>query len=120
MSVTLPAGFEVLEPYVAEWAIEGTANRDRRRGDSAEEERVAFFNAAKDLVAPALDLLDKKALGDFDEGEQRLMSLLLSFAHVALAVEMLGKAESRHARFREVMKIQKTTADADAAVVTCV
>lgn len=115
MSTKLPVGFEALEPFVAGWAIAGTANRDRRRGDSTDAEREAFFNAAKGLVAPALDLLDKKSLGEFDESEQRLMNLMLSFAHVALAVEMLGKAEPRHAKFREVMKIQKSPADAAAS-----
>ncbi len=112
MSTTLPAGFEALEPFVAGWAIAGTANRDRRRGDSSEQERLAFFNAAKDLVAPALELLDQKPLGEFDDKEQRLMDLLLSFAHVALAVEMQGMAESRHKKAREVMKITRAPADA--------
>ncbi|HET8711843.1 MAG TPA: hypothetical protein VFM32_10725 [Spongiibacteraceae bacterium] len=112
MSTTLPAGFEALEPYVARWAISGTASRDRRRGESTEEERVAFFNAAKDLIGPALDLLDKKSMQDFDEKERRLMNLSLSFAHVALAVELLGKVESRHAQFRKVMRIQRSSAGA--------
>lgn len=112
MSSALPAGYEALEPFVTGWAITGTANRDRRRGESSDEERVAFFNAAKDLVAPALDMLDQKSLADFDEKEKRLMDLLLNFAHVALAVEMQGKAETRHAGFRKVMRITRSTADA--------
>lgn len=112
MSTTLPPGYETLEPYVGRWAISGTAARDRRRGESSEEERVAFFNAAKELVAPALDLLDKKPLAELDEKEQRLMDLLLSFTHVALAVELLGKVEPRHAQFRKTMRIQRSSAGA--------
>lgn len=112
MSKSLPIGFEILEPFIEGWAIAGTANRDRRRGNSTAEERVAFFEAAKDLVAPALDMLDKKSIADFDEKEKCLMDLLLSFAHVALAVEMQGKAEAKHAGFRKVMRITRAVADA--------
>lgn len=33
------------------------------------------------------------------------MNLVLAFAHVTMAVEMLKDAEPRHAKFREVMRI---------------
>lgn len=111
MSKMLPDGFESLEYFVDRWAVDGTANRDRRRGDSTENERVAFFEAAKGLIPQALELLDRKPLDQFNEREQRLMNMVLSFAHVAMAVEMLGDAEPRHARFREVMRITRSPAD---------
>lgn len=112
MSKQLPEGFEALEYFVGRWAVDGTANRDRRRGDSTEDERVAFFEAMKPLLPKALELLDRKGLDQFDESEQRLMNMTLSFAHVTMAVEMLGKAEPRHARFRQEMKITRSPADA--------
>lgn len=111
----LPAGFEALEPFAARWAIDGSAARAQARNDSSEEERVAFFEAAKGLVGPALDLLDAKPLGALDAAEQRLMNLTLSFAHVAMAVEVHGKAEPRHAEFRKLMRITRTPADQPAA-----
>ena len=112
MSKLLPEGFEALEYFVDRWAVDGTANRDKRRGESTENERVAFFEAAKDLVPKALELLDGKPLDQFNERERRLMNMVLSFTHVAMAVEMLGDAEPRHARFREVMRITRSPADA--------
>jgi len=112
MSELLPAGYESLEPFVAYWAVDGTANRDRRRGDSTAEQRQLFFDAAKELVAKALQELDCKPLSQLDEREQRLMNLMLSFAHVTMAVEMLGDAEPRHAGFRKVMPIIRSPADA--------
>ena len=112
MSALLPAGFEALDPFVEYWAVSGSANRDRRRGDSTPDQRVSFYQAAKGLVGDALQLLDAKGLGKFDEREDRLMNLMLSFAHVTMAVEMLKDAEVRHARFREVMKITRSPADA--------
>ncbi|MGE3691987.1 MAG: hypothetical protein AB7F98_11465 [Novosphingobium sp.] len=112
MASTLPAGFESLEPFVDRFAISGTANRAQLRGDSSREEREAFYNAARDLIASALDSLDQKKFSEFDDKEQRLMNLTLSFAHIALAVEIQGPDEEKHARLREHMKIVRSTADA--------
>lgn len=112
MSDLLPAGYEELESFAAFWAVEGTANRDRRRTESTPEQRAAFFEAAKGLVPQALERLDKKPLKELDERERRLLNLLLSFAHVTMAVEMLDKAEPRHAEFRKVMRITRSPADA--------
>lgn len=112
MAKTLPAGFEVLEPFVDRFAISGTANRAQLRGDTAREEREAFYNAAKDHIGPALDLLDTKSFDAFDVAEQNLMNLCLSFAHMALAVEIQGPDEEKHARLRAHMRIVRSTADA--------
>lgn len=111
MAQSLPAGFETLEPFVERFAISGTANRAQRRSDSTAEERAAFHAAAKDLVAPALDLLDKKPLASLDEKERRLLDMALTFAHIALAVEVQGPDEERHASLRRYMRITRSPAD---------
>lgn len=107
----LPSGFEALEPFVESWAIEGAANRAHRRLMSSDAQRVAFFNAARELVPAALDCLDRKPLNQFDEKEERLMNLLLSLCHVAQAVEIQGDDEPRHALGRQHMKITRASAD---------
>jgi hypothetical protein len=112
MATMLPPGFETLEPFVARFAIAGTANRAQLRGDATGEEREAFYAAAKDLIAPALDLLDKKPLDQLDESEQRLLNLALSFSHIALAVEIQGPDEERHAELRNYMRITRSPAGA--------
>src|SRR5258706_9316457 len=96
----LPAGFESLEPFADRFAVAGTANRAQLRSDTAPEERQAFYDAAKDSIGPALDLLDRKKFSEFDEAEQRLMNLTLAFAHIALAIEIQGPDEARHAALR--------------------
>lgn len=108
---TLPEGFESLEPFVEQWAIPGTAERARARRESAPEQREAFFAAARDRVDPALALLDQKPLEQLDEREQRLMNLMLSVAHVSLAVEIHGDEEHRVARASEHMIITRSVAD---------
>lgn len=112
MSTSLPAGFEALEPFVGRFAITGTANRAQLRSDAAPEEREAFYAAAKDLVAPALDMLDARPVDALDPSEKRLLDLCLSFAHVALAVELQGPDEARHAEMRKYMRITRSPADA--------
>jgi hypothetical protein len=112
MAGMLPAGFETLEPFIARFAIAGTAERAQLRGEATREERAAFHAAAKDLVAPALDLLDKKPLDGLDEPEQRLLRLALSFAHIALAEEIQGPDEERHAGLRAYMRITRSPAGA--------
>lgn len=109
----LPSGFAALEPFVAKWAVKGANNRALLRLNSTEAERVAFFNAGKPLLAPALALLDAKPLADLDAAEQRLMLLTLAFAHVALAVEMQGDAEPRHAVGARFMRITRAPSDVD-------
>lgn len=107
----LPDDFKSLEPFVEKWAVAGLANRAHLRQDSSDSERSSFFNATKDLLAPALAYLDRKPLDQLDDKEQRLLRLLLSFAHVFPAVEVLGKGEATHARYRERMKITKAIDD---------
>ena len=112
MPNTLPTGFTSLESFAERFAVDGTANRAALRSETTPEERQEYYEAMKGLLAPALDLLDTKQLGAFDAAEQRLMNMTLSFAHVALAIEVQGPDEAKHARLRAHMKITRSTADA--------
>jgi hypothetical protein len=110
-NLTLPSGFEGLQPFVAQWAATTTSGRDRCRGTSSPAEREAFFQSAKELIEPALSLLDQKSFDRMSEQEQRLMNLVLGFAHVAMAVEIHGDKEAGHARLRAHMRITQSPAD---------
>jgi hypothetical protein len=108
----LPAGYEDLAPFAERFGIDGTANRAQLRSDLTGAEREAFHAAMKDRVGPALDMLDAKPLADLDAAEKRLLAMCLSFAHIALAVEVQGPDEERHATLRQHMKITRSPADA--------
>jgi len=112
MAGQLPTGFEALEPFIARFAVRGTAARAALRGELSEAERAAFHAAARDLVGPALDRLDARPLDTLDEGERTLLALCLTFAHVALAVEIQGPDEARHAELRQHMRVTRSPADA--------
>ncbi len=109
MSV-LPAQFETLKAYAAKWAVEGTANRAALRGDSTAEERQSFYDAAAPMLSAALDHLDATPLADHTPPEKLLMNLMLSLAHVALAVEVQGPDEAKHTLCRNAMIMTRSAA----------
>ncbi|MEO7247789.1 MAG: hypothetical protein ABIW31_04990 [Novosphingobium sp.] len=108
---SLPSGFAALEPFIARWALGKTADRAARRSASTPDEREAFFAAASPLLDAALSHLDARALNAFTPADQCLMNLMLSLAHVALAVEIQGPDEVKSAPWRDRMRISRSTAD---------
>ncbi len=100
-----------MTPFVEFWAVDTAAARAHCRDSSGEERRLAFYTVANELVPKALDYLDQKPLEQLDASEQRLMQLVLSFAHVALSVELLCEEEPKHAKYRPFMRITRATAD---------
>ncbi|MDE2597407.1 MAG: hypothetical protein KGL44_11065 [Sphingomonadales bacterium] len=111
MAALLPQGYEALEPFVEQWALEGSQVRTDARSNSTPEQRQAFFDAANPLLAEGLDMLDAKPLAALDAAEKRLLNLFLSLAHVGMAVEVHGPDEGRHATLRAHMPIVRSTAD---------
>ncbi len=111
MTTSLPEGFVALEPFVHVWSVEGAAARDALRGSQSATERQAFFDSISPILERALDRLDKTPLADHSAAERRLMLLLLSFAHVALAVDVQGSDEAKHEINRRHLHITRAPAD---------
>lgn len=112
----LPQGFTDLEGFVDYWAADTTPARARLRDESSAEDKEAFFHAILPQVDEALALLDAKPLAELDQAETNLLNMLLSFAHVSLAVEIHGaRSEGRHVRYRQYMKITRSPADEELA-----
>ncbi len=110
MSAQLPKGFAALEPFAERWAGATAAERADLRAAHAIAERDAFAAACAPLLAQGLARLDQTPLAEQDEAEQRLMRLLLTYAHVSLAA-VQGPDEAMHARLRTDMRITRTPAD---------
>lgn len=116
MSATsLPPGFQALEPFAAKWAAPTTPERASLRDESTEAERLAFYEAAKPLISEGLARLDQKPIASFDDKETRLMNLLLSMAHITLAVESQGPDEEKHLKARRHLPITRASADLPSA-----
>lgn len=111
MSV-LPELFNDLEALVPIWSISSSKARAAKRDSSTSEQRQALFSAMSTRLQEALEYLDKKSLQDFNDADQHLMNLLLSYAHVSLAVEVQGDDEEKLARWRPRMQLTCTPAGA--------
>jgi hypothetical protein len=107
----LPAGFAELEPFVTTWAANSAAARDDLRRNQSAEARQAFYDAMTPRLADALALLDARPLAEHDPAETSLMGLALVYAHVAMAVEVQGPDEAKHALARARLPITRATAD---------
>lgn len=113
--MTLPTGFETLAPFVETWTAENSAKRDALRCHQSADARQAFYDAMTPLVGSALDLLDATPLADHDAGQKSLMLLALSYAHVALAVEVQGPDEARHSISRQRVPIAFSPSESPAS-----
>lgn len=108
---SLPAGFTALEPFAEYWAAETLSARDTRRLDSTPEQRQSFYVVALEEAQKALEYLDCKPLTSFDDADHRLMRLMQSLVHVALAVEVQRDAEHIHARGARRLPITHSHSD---------
>ncbi len=96
-AATLPAQFAALEPHAEYWAAPSLSLRDTRRLESSPQQRMAFYNAVKDIAPAMLEYLDGKPFNTYDEADHRLMDLVSSLIHLSLAVEVEGNEEHLHA-----------------------
>ena len=111
ISISLPEGFESLQAFAAQWAGASTTARMDARLQSSSKQRQTFYKAASEKAAAALEYLDGKAIESFDDGEQCLMNLMLSLAHVALAEEVQRDHEDKQAELRKHMHLTRSIAD---------
>jgi hypothetical protein len=90
MSRQLPAGFEALEPFVADWALADAVARMAKRQASGIGEIRRFYEAMLPLGEAALAQLRQFELGALPGESETLLKLMLSLAEVAPAVEWYG------------------------------
>jgi len=107
----LPERFAALEPFAKYWAAASLSERDNRRLNSTVDQRKAFYDAAGDMAAEAMDYLDSKSFADYSEADHRLMDLMLALVHVTIAVEVQHEDEPIHARGARRMPIVRERAN---------
>jgi hypothetical protein len=89
MSVALlPAGFEELEPYVADWAKPARDARYATRLAKPQEELEAFYDVIAPRAEEALRYLDTLELDALPEDATRLLQLLYSMILVSYPVNV--------------------------------
>jgi len=83
----LPAGFESLAPFAAEWVLADAASRMAKRQNSSYEDIHRFYRAAIVVGQQALDYLEEFQLGALPPEGEQLLKLMLSLAEIGPAVE---------------------------------
>jgi hypothetical protein len=86
-TTSLPAGFESLDPFAADWVLSDAAARMAKRQSSTYEEILRFYRAVVPLGEKALDYLQQFQLGSLPPDGERLLKLMLSLAEIGPAVE---------------------------------
>jgi hypothetical protein len=112
MSRLLPEDFGGLEEFAPHWSGASAGVRAHLRDSATPETALAFYKAVQPELASALTFLDRKPLAEHDDRERQLMRLLLSYAHVAMAIEVQGNDEPAHSQLRPYMRLTRAPADA--------
>jgi hypothetical protein len=107
----LPEGFSALEPFIERWALRTTRERDAARSKSRFEDLEAYYKAARPLLEAALAHLNAFPVKQLAGKEQRLMDMMLSLAHVSMAVEIHKEMEPQHTKSRQAMIISRSSTD---------
>ena len=85
---TLPAGFEALAPFVADWALDTQAERYAKRRETSREALREFYDAMLPHMEAILAEVDKFPLGELPESHRALYALALSVAEIAPHIEL--------------------------------
>ncbi len=102
---SLPAGFEALEPFVDYWAGATNDIRWDRRARASMAEIRSFYDAAVPRADEGLAYLEQFPLDAMPDDATRLLRLLLSLPHAAMAVEFHGQPRAAASPFPHGMHI---------------
>lgn len=84
----LPPGFADLEPFVADWCLDGEPERYAKRLASTMDEIQAFYDAIFPRAEDAIRHLEQFPLDALPEDAHRLLKLLYSLIVISFAVEI--------------------------------
>ena len=84
----LPPEFSDLEPWVADWCLDGEPQRYAKRLASTMGEIQAFYDAVFPRAEAAIQYLEKLPLDDLPEDAFRLLKLLYSLIVMSFPVEI--------------------------------
>lgn len=107
----LPPGFEALESLAQRWAVSDSNERMQVRWASDAAERQQFYDSTTPLLETALVYLDGRRGSRMSAEDTCLLDLILTLAHIALAVELQKDVEPRHARAHSRFSFDRAPAE---------
>lgn len=84
----LPAGFEDLEQWVADWALPTEPQRNVKRRTSSMAQLQAFYDSMLGRMDDLIGYLNTRPYGQFDGPDQTLLNLGLMFMEAGGAVDV--------------------------------
>jgi len=104
--VSLPAGFEALEPFAKIWGpLENQADRYLQRQHSTMQELKEYYDATATRLDEIFDHLDKFPMNDLPEAEALLYRTALGLTEAAMAIEVFNQPCVPYAPFPHKMAI---------------
>lgn len=104
----LPAGFEDLEPFLAQWDLPTFNERRAFRGGLSLEEIRRFYDAMVPRASAALALIDTYPLRGMPDDVARLYRLVLALSHASMAVEVHGAARAPYAPYPDQLHLTRS------------
>ncbi len=84
----LPAGFEELEPFVADWDLPTSHERWMHRNRAPYADVMRFYEAMFARAEEATALVERYPLNALPDDVARLFRLVLALTHAAVGVEL--------------------------------
>ncbi len=106
-SLSLPAGFEDLQPFVAYWARDTNDARWDQRSRASMENIQTFYDAMLARAEDAIACLDHYPLDAPPPDAARLGLLLIALGQAAIAVEMHGQPRTAYSAFPHGIRVIK-------------
>jgi hypothetical protein len=106
MSASLPPEFRELEPFVSQWAVTGKAARHRRRLESTDAERRAFYDAMLPRIREMVSFIDQQPINQLTPERHSLLQLALSLIEASMTIEIYNaETEREHAKTASLIEV---------------
>jgi hypothetical protein len=105
MGVNLPEEFRELEPFVPYWAVNTSQERIARRSEASMEAMKLFYDAMLLRGEEILSYIERSPLDQLPPESELLFKLMLSLAHVAMAVEIHGQPRAPNSPYPNGLRI---------------
>ena len=94
-TVTLPAAFAALQPYVDTWALADENSRIHKRVNAPMEELRAFYDAILPHMEAVMQYLQGCPVQGLPPADEALLRLALSYAEVSRVFEVWQQQDVR-------------------------
>jgi hypothetical protein len=97
IEMSLPAGFEMLEPFVPDWSLPSEFQRRTKRVDASMDEHRRFYAAIMAEWPRVAEHLKNSPPYELDAKTERLLNLAMMAMEAGVVVKVFDANDSPHA-----------------------